>query len=172
MLRILFYFLLPLTLFANPFKNIQTFQGDFTQSIINSSGKEIRYSGKMYAKKPYYIYWQYTDPILKNVYLNKKEVVIIEPELEQVIVSEIDKEINLLSLLTDAKKVAPNSYISKLNNVEYKILLRDNKLTRISYTDEIDNKVSIYFENSLQNHTLNKNIFKYSIPSEFDIIQK
>ena len=172
MIRLFIYFFTPLLAFANPFTNLETFQANFTQSIINNSGKEIRYSGMMYAKKPYHIYWKYSEPIEKNVYLNKKEVVIIEPELEQVIVSELDSEINILELLKDAKKLAHNQYISKLGNTEYSILLRNDKLSRITYVDEIDNKVIIYFENSLQNKVLNKDIFKYTIPEEFDIIQK
>jgi len=172
MIKLFIYFFTPFVVFANPFNKIETFQANFTQSIINNSGKEIRYSGMMYAKRPYHIYWKYNNPIEKNVYLNKKEVVIIEPELEQVIVSELDQEINILELLKDATKISHGQYISKLHNTKYTILLRDEKLSRISYKDEIDNKVTIYFENSLQNNTLDNNIFKYTIPSEFDIIQK
>jgi len=171
-MKLFIYFFTPLLVFANPFTNLETFQAKFTQSIINNSGKEIRYSGMIYAKKPYYIYWKYNNPIEKNVYLNKKEVVIIEPELEQVIVSELKEEINILQLLKDATQIAPNRYISKLNNIEYSILLQDDKLSQITYKDEIDNKIIIYFENSLQNSSLDNNIFKYSIPEEFDIIQK
>ena len=172
MTKFFIFIFTPLIILANPFENITTFEADFTQSIINNSGKEIRYNGKIYAKKPYYIYWKYTNPIQKNVYLNKNEVVIIEPELEQVIISELQKEINILEMLKDSKKIATNHYISQLNNIEYTIFLRDNKLSRITYMDEIDNKVIIYFENSSQNNTLDSKIFKYTIPSEFDIIQK
>lgn len=172
MYKLLIYFFTPLMLLANPFETIETFQGDFTQSIINTSGKEIRYSGKMYAKKPYYIYWQYNNPIEKNVYINQTEVIVIEPELEQAIISKLDKEINILGLLQDAKEVSQNHYKSKLNNTEYSIYLRDDQLTKISYKDEIDNHVTIYFENTSQNTPLDQNIFDYRIPSDFDIIKK
>ncbi len=168
----LFYLLIPLSIFANPLSKIETFQADFTQSIINSSGKEIRYNGKMYAKQPYFIYWRYNSPIIKNVYFNKKEVVIIEPELEQAITSKLDKEIHILDLLKDARKISSNHYISQLNNIDYSILLKDDKLARITYTDEIENKVTIYFENALHNQKLDSHIFQYKIPSSFDIIKK
>lgn len=172
MIKLFLSLFIPILLFANPFENIKTFQGDFTQSIVNNSGKMIRYYGKMYAKHPNQIFWKYNDPILKDVYLNRSEVVIVEPELEQVIITSIDKEINLLKLLQDATKIAPNHYKSSINNMEYSIFLRDDHLSKIRYTDAVDNTITIFFENTKINQTLDKRLFTYTIPEEFDIIQK
>lgn len=172
MFKLLFYFLIPLMVFANPLENIQTFQADFTQSIINNSGKEIRYSGQLYAKKPSSIFWHYSDPIEKKVYLIRSSVTIIENDLEQAILSTMDKEMNILNLLKNAQKIAPNLYITTLNHIDYSIFLRDNQLSKISYKDEIDNKVTVYFENIQQNKPLNETLFQFQIPEHFDIIKK
>ncbi|MEA3497670.1 MAG: LolA-like outer membrane lipoprotein chaperone, partial [Campylobacterota bacterium] len=126
----------------------------------------------IYIKQPHKLVWKYDVPIEKLVYINNKIVTIIEPDLEQAIISRLEQEINILKLLKDAVKVKKNIYKSNLNNRDYLIQIIDNKLTQIKYKDEIDNKITIDFKNIKQNQDLPENIFKFHIPFEFDIIRK
>ena len=71
---------------ASELKDIKSYQASFTQSIVNSSNKEILYNGTIYIKQPSDVLWKYTDPIEKNVYILANQVIIIEPDLEQVII--------------------------------------------------------------------------------------
>jgi len=160
------------SLYANDLKDINTFEASFKQSIINSSNKEIVYNGYIYIKEPANIVWKYTQPILKDVYIINTKVTIVEPELEQVIMSKMDKEINILKLLKNATKVTSNKYVSSIDNRNYTLTITNNTLQQINYTDEIDNKVTIYFSDIQQNHTIKENIFKFTIPYEYDIIKK
>lgn len=156
---------------ANPFKDIETFQGDFIQSIINNSNKEIKYSGKIYIKEPSLVLWRYDEP-QKDVYINNNIVTIIEPELEQAIITKLKNEINMVKLLKDATKVSKDIYQTELYNVVYTIKLEDKKLKSINYKDELENKVTINFLNSLENKNIKNSTFEANIPNDYDLIRK
>ncbi len=158
--------------YANNLKNIDTYQASFNQSIINNSQKEILYTGNIYIKQPSNILWEYNDPIIKNVYIIKDKAIIVEPDLEQVIISKLEKEINILNLMKNSKKISENKYTSSIYNRDYTLTIQNNKLTKINYTDEIDNKVTITFSNIKQNENISKNRFEFTIPFEYDVIRK
>jgi outer membrane lipoprotein carrier protein len=161
-----------LELFAFDFNTIETYKANFTQTITNPSGKEIFYSGEIFIKKPLKILWRYNDPIQKDVYLIKDRVAIIEPELEQAIISRLDKQINILQLLQDGKEIEPNKYKAILHNKPYLYTVKNNQLNSIAYKDEIDNQINIEFTNIVQNSAIGDTIFEYDIPPYFDIIRK
>lgn len=160
------------SIFAFTIKDIDTFQADFTQSIINPSGKKIQYNGKVFIKKPLKILWKYNEPIEKNVYLIDSHVTIIEPELEQVIISTLKDEINILQILQNGKEITKNRYESIIYNKSYIFSVQDNKLTSIEYQDDVDNKVVITFNQIIQNKPIEDTIYKFHIPDEYDIIRK
>lgn len=168
----IFYSMIILSLNANDFNNIKTFEANFTQTITNPSGNKVSYAGILHIQEPNLIRWQYIKPIKKFVYIKKHIITIIEPELEQVIVSKFDKEINILNLLKTAKKISDEIYISTFNNTKYILTLNNTLLKKISYKDALENSVNIYFNTIKQNHTINKSIFKFYIPSHYDIIKK
>jgi len=169
---IIFLLIVHTSLLSNDFQKIKTFEASFKQSITNPSGKKVSYTGTLHIQEPNKIKWQYKNPIEKLVYIKKYTVTIIEPELEQAIITKIDKEINILNLLKNAIKTSDNTYTSNFNNTEYILQLKDQKLTQISYKDEIDNDVVISFKNVLQNHKIDSKTFKFFIPYEFDIIKQ
>ncbi len=158
--------------FANDFKNIKTFQASFSQSIINKSGKEIIYTGYLYIKHPSSILWEYNEPIKKYVYINNIHVTIIEPDLEQAIISNLEKEINLIKLLKDSKQLSENIYEAEMYSTKYTITVVDNIFEKIEYKDELDNKITINFTNIKQNKEITDEIFKFTIPFEYDTIRK
>ncbi len=158
--------------FANDFKDITTFQASFHQSIINNSGNEIIYTGEIYIKYPALILWKYQDPIEKLVYITNTNVTIIEPDLEQAIISTLEKEINIIKLLKDSSLISNNRYKSTLYNTDYILTIDNNIFQKIEYKDELDNKIAITFSNIHQDQTINNDIFKFKIPYEYDIIRK
>lgn len=169
---ILFLFVCVSTLFSFNIEKINTFQADFSQSIINPSGKEIIYKGKVYIKKPFNVLWKYNDPIQKDVYLINDHVTIIEPDLEQAILSTLDKEINILHILQNGKQIAKNKYESILYNKPYIFSINNDKLTTIEYKDDVDNKIVIKFTHIVQNQPIEDSLYNFHIPHEYDIIRK
>jgi len=166
------FFIITLPLYANNFQNIKTLETDFIQTIQNPSGTKVYYEGKLHIKEPSLIKWEYKEPVQKYVYIKKYTITIIEPELEQAIVTKIDNEINILALLKKAKKISQNSYISWFNNIEFNISLHNNRLKSISYKDELENNVFIEFTQVKQNDIIEGEIFKFQIPYHYDLIKK
>lgn len=160
------------TLFAQSFKEKTSFEADFEQTVLNSSNSRIVYQGKLFIKEPSFILWKYNTPIQKDVYIRDDFVTIIEPELEQAIVSNLEKELNILNILKDAKKVTDNEYEAKLYDTDYLLQIKNDELEKISYKDELDNNITITFKNIRSNHHISNDIFKVTVPDDFDIIRK
>jgi len=168
-----FLFLTSSSLLTAGINDLQTFESNFKQTIINDQNSHITYAGKLYAKKDKnQALWIYTNPIDKKIYYSKGRVVIIEPELEQAIFAKLDKIPNILSLLKQAKKISNDTYITTFNNTQYKILVNKNQITKISYTDELHNRVNIEFKNQKSNQNISDSKFAYHIPSDYDILEQ
>lgn len=170
--NILLIFIFKLSLFGFSFEKIDTFQANFSQSITNHSGTQIQYTGKVFIKKPLKILWRYSDPIEKDVFLINNHVTIIEPDLEQVIISTLQNEIHILDILRNGEKIDENTYKSIVYNKPYIFSIKNNQLSKIEYKDDVDNKVIITFTNIAQNQQINDALYKYDIPNEYDIIRK
>ena len=158
-------------LFANIF-DIKSYEANFKQTITNNSNKEILYKGKIYFKNNGNILWSYTEPIIKNVFINKNKVIIDEPELEQAIISNMDDDLNLIKILKESKKINNNTYENTINEITYTIKTYKNNLNAIFYKDEIENKVKIIFSNEKVNQNIDDKIFQFSYSDYYDIIRK
>ena len=153
--------------------NIQTLESDFKQSITNDQNAKVTYSGKMYAKQAKnQALWEYNTPIIKQIYYQGGKLVIIEPELEQVIYAKLNKVPNILKLLQSAKKVSADTLETKFNGLTYRIKTDKNTIEKISYTDEMENKVVISFTNEIVNHPIANSRFSYTIPDGYDILEQ
>ncbi|MEA3290668.1 MAG: LolA-like outer membrane lipoprotein chaperone [Campylobacterota bacterium] len=172
MKKIIFLIFLSITFLYGELPEIKTFKADFSQSIINVNNKKIDYKGTIYVKQPGFILWRYIEPIQKDVFINYTSVTIIEPELEQVLVTRLQKQIDILKLLKDAKKVSNNKYIANLYNNKYNLTVENGIFKSIEYQDEIENKITITFENIEQNKDIKNSTFRYTIPEDYDIIRK
>lgn len=153
-------------------KNLDSFFGNFKQTITSDSKSVIEYSGKVFIKKSGKILWQYETPIKKNVYIDDNVAIVDEPELEQAIFTKLDNEINIIKLLNEAKKVDNENYVSTVNGIKYSIRAINDKISKITYKDELDNLVAINFLNIVQNGEISDEIFKFIIPSNYDVIRK
>ncbi len=158
-------------LFGNilDFKTITT---NFKQIVKNKSGSEAIYKGILKMKGNDRILWSYQTPVIKNVYINKNQVIIDEPELEQAITSSLNDELNMAKIINNSKKVSKNTYENRLEDTTYLIIIENNILKSVSYKDELDNKVTILFTNFQKDVTISDNVFQFTIPKEYDVIKK
>lgn len=153
-------------------RNLDSFYGNFEQTIVSSSENKIEYKGKVFIKSSGKILWKYETPIIKNVYIDNSMAIVDEPELEQAIFTKLEDEINIIKLLKDAKKVDNENYISTIDGVKYSIKIKNDKIEKITYKDNLDNLVTINFFNVVINQEINDEIFKYIVPSNYDVIRK
>ena len=167
---IYFLSLLSTLTFADIF-TMNSFEANFTQTIINEKKNVLEYSGHILAMKPQYAFWSYTKPSTKLIYINKNRVTIIEPELEQVIIKNIHKNIDFFKIIKNAKKINKDTYTTTFQSTKYTIKIEKSQLKSIHYQDQLDNKIVIEFTNLTINKTITPEVFTPSIPVEYDLIQ-
>ena len=152
--------------------NIETFHSRFIQKITNDQNQTLRYEGEIWFKKPLLVKWIYTKPNHKEIYFIANKIAILEPELEQITIRHIKKNIDIFQLLNNAKKIAKNHYIAKSEEKTFHIFIKDNLLQRITYKDKLGNLNEIYFIQPKQNCKIDLNIFHIPIHKNWDIIEE
>lgn len=156
----------PLFAFETQFK---TFKSEFTQ-LVSSMNSKITYKGSFYLT-PNEAFWSYESPANKQIYIKNKEVVIVEEDLEQVIISKLNKIPNLSTIFKNAKKKSENKYETVYDGVLYDISLENGEVNTVTYKDEFDNVVTISLFNQERNIPLNSNIFNAKFPPHYDVVR-
>lgn len=145
-----------------------TLSANFSQTVQSDDAK-ISYGGDFSATKEHAV-WHYKTPTIKNIFFSFTKVVVIEPELEQAIITNIKETPNLTAILANAKPNKNGVYEASFDDVKYLIELKGDLPSKISYTDKMDNKVVINLSNVRKNAPVNEAIFKPAIPKNYDII--
>jgi len=171
-MKIIILLLITLSISFTKSLNIKSYEADFTQTITTPDNKKIVYSGYMALKLPSYGFWNYKKPLEKKIYMNKKEVVIIESDLEQAIFSHIDNQVSMIDILNNAKKVSKNRYVTNFDSTIYNIFVKNSTIDYIEYEDKLENSVKITFSNIKKNQHISDIVFKYKIPNDYDKIHQ
>lgn len=152
--------------------DFKTIQSDFTQKVTNDQNKTIVYEGTFYATKDKKALWIYEKPIAKKIYFNQSKVLIIEPELEQVIITTLENTPNIAQLLKEAKEVSPNHYTTRFMETVYTIVTAGDTIEKISYKDKLENSVEILLSNPSTNLFLDDELFRAEIPKGYDVVRE
>jgi len=163
------YILLHVTLIAGVF-DFDTISSDFNQTITNDENSKIVYEGSFYATVDAKALWIYKKPVEKKMYFSKNQVVILEPQLEQAIITNLENTPNLTSILRSAKKIDNNTYEAVYEELKYVIHTQNGIIASISYKDRLENDIKIELSNQQINTFLDDTLFKAKIPDGFDII--
>ncbi len=166
---ILFLSIFFLNIYANIF-DFRTLSSDFVQTITNEQNSTIAYTGSFYATNRQIALWIYKTPIKKKVYFIKNKVVIIEPELEQAIITNLKNSPNFATIIKGAKKISKDRYVANYEDTNYYIDVKDNEISSISYKDKLENRVDIRLKNVEKNIVLDDALFKLNIPKDYDIV--
>jgi outer membrane lipoprotein carrier protein len=163
------FLLINISLIAGIF-DFNTISSDFNQTITNDENSKITYEGSFYATTESKALWIYKSPIEKKIYFNKNQVVIVEPDLEQVIVTNLQNIPNLTELLKSSKKIKKDLYEAIYEDMKYEIVTSNEQITKITYKDRLDNRISIDLFNQSINTFLDENLFKIQIPKGYDVV--
>lgn len=168
-----FFFLLAFTLASHALDlNFKSISANFTQVVVDENKKELKYEGRLYAKYPNRSYWNYIKPVKKEIYINEDVVTLVEPDLEQVIIQNLENQIDIIRLMKDAKKISDSMYEKTYLGTTYTIKMKKNLPSSISYKDKFDNKVSILLSNIDTKTILGEKRFQVNYPSDFDVIKQ
>ncbi len=157
-------------------KDIQTFSADFTQTLRsaesgeNGEKNQIYYKGTIKALAPFNVLWIYTEPIPKEIYINHYLMVIYEPKLKQAIITRFKENMDLLSLIKNAKEISKNHYEADVGGQKYDLEFENGILKGISFIDGLDNHVEIAFTNITLNQNIDPKLFDFAPSSETDVI--
>lgn len=170
-MRFLFIFFFTCKLiFAAEIENISS---DFTQTVTSNENISLVYKGNFVAiKNDNLAFWNYTEPLQKQIFFSNIQVVIVEPDLEQAIISSLEQVTDLSSILNEAieKKGLNETVELKIMDIKYKIFFNDELPIKITYKDELENDVIIELYNTLLNQNIDKSIFDIKLPKNYDII--
>ncbi|EQB34446.1 hypothetical protein M947_10590 [Sulfurimonas hongkongensis] len=167
----LYILLLSFSLSFASFDKIDSFDASFTQSVTDDKGKTLTYKGHISASKPQNALWSYKEPIQKDVFINSHQVIIVEPEIEQVIIRSIGSSLDFFNMIKNAKEIKKGTYEANFENKIFTITTSEEIIESISYIDEFENRVKIVFESQVQNKDINQEIFIPKYPLDFDIIR-
>lgn len=160
-----------LSLFAY-FDTISSYKANFVQTVVDSENVTIVYKGSFTAKRPFHAVWSYTIPTQKSVYINDKEIVVVEPELEQAIERESKDSFTLFNILEDATKVDAATYEKTIGKIKYTLTIKGDTLHALHYQDDLENNVTIMFKDTQANIPLKSSTFHPVIPEDYDIISQ
>ncbi len=163
-------FLLTCSILMAGIFDFNTMSSEFKQTITNEENSKIIYKGNFYATSKAKALWVYKNPIHKKIYFSQNQVIIVEPELEQAIITNLQNTPNITEILKSAKNVDNNTYKTTYDDTKYIIHVKNGKIQRISYNDKLENKVTIELFNQTINTFLDDSLFKAVIPNDFDII--
>ncbi|WP_331773835.1 LolA-like outer membrane lipoprotein chaperone [Sulfurospirillum sp. 1612] len=152
--------------------DFKSLQSDFTQTITNDENSTITYTGTFYATAANQALWIYKSPIKKSVYFDGNHVAIVEPELEQVIMTTLQRSPNLTQIIADAKKMHHDTYKATYENTDYFINIKNDTIQDIHYKDKLDNHVVIHLKNLQKNIILDATLFQVKIPEGYDVIDQ
>jgi len=165
------------------------FMTDFNQTITNDKGKVIKYIGQVSFKQEKQILisqsgteqelvsklfkWDYKKPTHKEVCSDGVQLIVIDHDLEQVSQYLIDDGLDLEKVLKVAQKISMKDYKAIYRDVEYLITIDDKgQLQKIFYTDSLDNRVRIIFNNMNYNSkSFSDERLECDSPSDYDIIE-
>lgn len=152
--------------------DFKSLQSDFIQTVTNDQNSTIGYSGKFYATDSNKALWIYNEPVKKSVYFSSDQVAIVEPELEQVIITTLQNSPNLAKIIKSAQKVNENTYKATYEDTAYFIDIKNGEISDIRYKDKLDNKVLIKLKNLQKDIIFDDALFKLKVPSSYDIVNQ
>lgn len=169
MIRISALFFICITFIFGEIKNIKSFEAEFTQ-ILHSQNDDIVYKGKIKSLAPHYVLWDYSSPITKQIYIQRDSMIIYEPRLKQAIISSLQENLDILSLIKSAKKIKDNLYESTIMGQKYNLTFKDGILNSITFEDSLQNQVEIKFSQIKVDSSIEPHIFEFKPTSDIDII--
>ncbi|NOX15242.1 MAG: outer membrane lipoprotein chaperone LolA [Epsilonproteobacteria bacterium] len=150
--------------------DFKTISCNFVQTITNDENSTITYTGNFLATNQKQALWIYKTPVKKKVYFKDKKVAIIEPELEQAIITTLKNSPNITQIIKNATKISNNRYKTVFDDTNYFINIKNGEISTITYKDKLENKIKITLKNVEKNIILDDSIFKLKIPKNFDIV--
>lgn len=174
---------------------INSMQADFTQTITDRKDKPVQKSaGHMSLQRPGKFRWSVTRPTAQTVVANGERLWIYDPDLEQVTIRSISKEIGETPalLLSNTESTLANDFNvttqpDKKSGLEWFLLVPKNQnsmlaLIKLGFAgqqiremyleDHLGHVTDVEFYNILVNPRLAASLFNFKPPKHVDVIDE
>ncbi|MFE8069756.1 outer membrane lipoprotein chaperone LolA [Marinobacteraceae bacterium S3BR75-40.1] len=172
-------------------ENYQTYQADFTQSLVDDTGAQIQQAkGSLKAKRPGLFYWRSEPPLEQVITADGKIVKVYDPDLLQLTLYPMDKKLSatpalLLSGnvdgLAEAYEVSEQeatpgaAFRLKPKNAEslftsLTLHFEDGRLVEMRMHDSLDQRNTLRFSSIVINEPVDNATFDLEVPDDVDVI--
>jgi len=176
--------------YFNYIKDLKSFSTLFTQYTFSEDGSLIKESNGslLYKKKSMYVL-EYNTPNKIKFISDGQFITTYDKDLEQVIIQSFKDKINnnVFSIMTNEdlirNKFKINSYVTNgdihfkfkpikksLNNNVFLLVIKDSSIKKITFMNDLEQSVTMDFNNFKKNISIKDSSFKIDIPDNFDVI--
>ncbi len=174
-------------------KDYRTYQADFIQIVVDARGGKVQESrGHLKAKRPGLFYWESAKPISQFIAADGKTVKVYDPDLEQVTIQPMDKQMAstpalLLSGQVDnlaqtydvsVEKQGPDTteftLVPKNPDslfVSLRLTFFKGELQEMRLHDSLDQRSILSFDHVIVNKPVENSAFDLKYPDDVDVIQ-
>ncbi len=171
--------------------NLDTFQADFRQTLVNENGEELEtVTGIVYMKTPGKFRWDYQDPYSQMIITDGSTLWLYDEDLEQVTVKDISGSIENTpaAILSGEENIEEHFIVIDMGDIEgfnwieltpkdienqyssIRLGFDKNKLGMMVLFDNLGQTTRIDFLNSIRNRTLESSLFTFEPPINVDVI--
>lgn len=173
------------------FSELETFQANFTQHVVDSTGAEMQNSdGKVWIKRPGQFRWNYASPFKQELVANGKKLWTYDEDLEQASERPVDEALSstpamLLSGYRPVSEVMDWKSVGTEGGLQWfelkpkkvdasvelvRIAFESDELAVIEVVDSFGNNTRIRFSDIRKNQPIDANRFIFTPPPGTDVI--
>jgi len=171
---------------------LQTFEATFEQQILDAGGERLQEAqGRMWLSRPGKFRWEVDAPYQQEVISDGEEVILHDPDLEQVTIQALDQRVThtpALLLSGSAGDLTESYDVSRQQQgsaetftlvpksadtlfEELKMTFRGEALATLQMTDSTGQRTAIEFRDARVNEAIDDSRFTFEIPDGTDVIR-
>ncbi|MDR0664141.1 MAG: outer-membrane lipoprotein carrier protein LolA [Helicobacteraceae bacterium] len=149
-----------------------TLKQSFIQRVTNEQNQTITFSGAVWLKQPNLVRYDYVKPQKKTVTARGDRILILEPDLEQATRFTSEIALNIIDLWRQSYAVGEGKREAIIKNQKIAIEHEGANITKVYYTDDLDNFVEIMLSDPERDKPIDDGFFTPAIPNGWDIISQ
>ena len=166
------------------YEKTKDLQADFTQkTTIEGFERPITSSGKVSIKKPGRLRWNYLDPSVEDIYVNRDDVKVYVPEHKQVLVGKLEESFDIeptpgkgrgvggIRLLTLLPKSREGEAGRSLQRIVLEVFPKTYFIRTVTLYEMSGNVASFEFSSLQSNLGLADSFFDLKLPADVEVVK-
>ncbi|MDR2151901.1 MAG: outer-membrane lipoprotein carrier protein LolA [Helicobacteraceae bacterium] len=149
-----------------------TLKQSFVQRVTNDQNQTITFSGNVWLKQPNFVRYDYEKPQQKTIAARGDRILMLEPDLEQATKFKSEIALNIIDLWKKSYAVGEGKREAVIENRKISLEHEGATITKVYYTDDLDNFVEIVLSDPERDKPIDDNFFAPPIPNGWDVISQ